>query len=84
VGEYSSETAVLDLQRAQLQQWAHLSGGRYAPLDSLSGLASHLPARIKTQIRSEELPLWNHYYLLVFILLTLTLEWTLRKWKGMM
>jgi hypothetical protein len=84
VGEYSSETAVLDLQRAQLQQWAHLSGGRYAPLDSLSGLASHLPARIKTQIRSEELPLWNHYYLLVFILLTLTLEWALRKWKGMM
>jgi hypothetical protein len=83
VGEYSSETAVLDLQRAQLQQWAHLSGGHYAPLDSASSLAGLLPARIKTLSRFEEMPLWNHYYLLLFILCSLTLEWALRKWKGM-
>lgn len=84
VGEYSSETAVLDLQRPHLQQWARASGGRYVALDSLHTLAGTLPARIKIHTRTSVLPLWNHYYLLLIILAGLTAEWAIRKWKGMM
>jgi hypothetical protein len=83
VGEYSMELSELFLQKELLQNLSSSTGGRYVAGDSLLKLQGVLPDQKLTQTRSRRFDLWNHPYLLLFIIACLTTEWWLRKWKGM-
>jgi len=84
VGQYSAELADLQAQPAVLRSLARTTGGAFSAADSaealadqINGVATHTPVTIERE-------LWNAKIILALILLFLTLEWYLRKRKGML
>lgn len=79
VEEYELEFAQTNQDRSMLQLIANISGGRYFPADSLSGItdAIELPTRIRTWTTEREL--WNSIWLLIIVTACFATEWFLRK-----
>lgn len=84
VGEYSAELADLQAQHIVLKSVAQASGGQFVPADSADALIVAMQGKPRTTTLTIDQALWNNKFLLLFILLFLTLEWFLRKRKGML
>ena len=84
VGSYSQELSETILQEALLQQVAQLSGGQYARPDSVAALLRTISGERQERILTREMEVWHRMPLLVLILLLLSLEWFIRRRKGML
>lgn len=67
-----------------LRQMAQLTGGAYVAPDSLGDYLSRLPLQPATKVESYNLALWGRPSVLVILLLTLGLEWFIRRRQGML
>lgn len=67
-----------------LRQMAQLTGGAYVAPDSLGDYLSRLPLQPTTRVESYNLALWGRPSVLVILLLTLGLEWFIRRRQGML
>ncbi|KAA0231568.1 VWA domain-containing protein [candidate division KSB1 bacterium] len=67
-----------------LRQMAQLTGGAYVASDSLGDYLSRLPLQPTTKVESYHLALWGRPSVLVILLLTLGLEWFIRRRQGML
>ena len=83
VGEYSAELTDIQAQPAVLQNLSRLTGGRFVRPDSLAALAAAIQGQSSTTAQTHESELWNNKYILALVLLFLTLEWFIRKKRGM-
>ncbi|MFO0817448.1 MAG: hypothetical protein U1A77_05875 [Pirellulales bacterium] len=81
----ANEQSRLTLNREELREAAHVSGGRYFDLPEADSLPDELPRG--QQVRIESLPpqpIWNHWPAPLAVLLLLTGEWLLRKRMSML
>jgi hypothetical protein len=83
VGEYNRELAELTMQEPLLRGVAQSSGGRFAPIDSAEKVIRAISGKTKFEQQQRDIELWNHAATLATIIILLTLEWFLRKRKGM-
>ncbi len=83
LGEYSKELADLRVQEVLLRSISKTSGGRYISPDSLSDLPAAVAGQARAVTESKEIEIWNDPYTLMAILLFLSVEWSVRKRKGM-
>jgi hypothetical protein len=83
VGEYSKELIDTRMQETLLRGVSSASGGIYASADSLFILARDIAGDEQKITSARETELWNNPFILAAIILFLTLEWFLRKRKGM-
>lgn len=67
-----------------LRQMAQLTGGAYVAPDSLGDYLSRLPLQPTSKVESYNLALWGRPSVLVILLLTLGLEWFIRRRQGML
>ncbi len=84
VGEYSAELSDLQAQHVVLKALAQTTGGTFVPADSAALLLTNINGTPRTITATVDQALWNNKFILFFILLFLTLEWFLRKRKGML
>ena len=88
-GKFSVEPFKVEFQNtmadlASLRQLTQKTGGRYLSEDSLASWAEQLEAQpIQRRTRSD-IQIWNSWPMLFLITLTLSLEWFIRKRKGML
>ncbi|MGE5608827.1 MAG: hypothetical protein ACM359_06215, partial [Bacillota bacterium] len=69
--------------RKFLQRLAEATGGKCLSIEQIGTLPGLLDEARLRQPRSSELPLWNSYYLFLFVLSCLAAEWALRKRLGL-
>ncbi len=84
VGSYSQELSETILQEPLLRQVAHLSGGRYARPDSAGVLLASITGRTLERILTRDAELWHRSFMMIMILALLSLEWFIRRRKGML
>ncbi|HPG40346.1 MAG TPA: hypothetical protein PLP19_15355 [bacterium] len=84
VGEYSIELNNTQLQKSILQDLANNTGGRYITPDSTAMLESLVHGVTKSSVQTINKEIWNNKYLLFLLIIFLSLEWFLRKKKGML
>jgi hypothetical protein len=77
------EMADLSGDEAMLRHLADASGGDVIPLAQLRDLPERLAKIQDTRTRVSERPLWDSYYLFLFVLACLGAEWALRKRYGL-
>ncbi|MFQ5627613.1 MAG: hypothetical protein ACE5I1_02540 [bacterium] len=78
--EFLQTTANLEL----LKNLSAKSGGQYLHADSLEQWVDTLHFEDRTLAQNRTIQLWNRWPLLAVIILTLSLEWFIRKREGMM
>lgn len=88
-GKFSVEQFNLEFQstrmkRELLQQIARQSGGEVVVTDSLQKLSEKLVFPPKRSVQSREWELWNKLTLMIIAIACLSIEWFVRKRKGMM
>jgi uncharacterized membrane protein len=69
--------------RALLETIARRTGGEVIAADRLEAFARSLDRRQAPIMESWTIPLWHRPAVLAFALLCLTLEWGLRRWRGL-
>ncbi|MBN2412296.1 hypothetical protein JXQ31_11440 [candidate division KSB1 bacterium] len=84
IGEYSSELSNTRLQKALLEGLASTTGGKYIDSDSLFILENTLSGNPRETYMSNSVEFWNNRIILFCVIFSLTLEWFLRKKKGML
>jgi len=84
IGEYSSELNNTHLQKSLLEGLALTSGGKYISSDSLYILAQSVQGSSRETSIANGVEFWNNRILLFCIIISLTMEWFLRKKKGML
>lgn len=94
-GMESEETLVLDIirpryellqpaqQQDELQAIAEASGGAYLTLGDLAGLPDLIADSIQPARRDDAFDLWDTWLALLIIVVSTTIEWTLRKWRDL-
>ncbi len=83
VGEYSAELTDIQAQPTVLQSLSNATGGQFAVADSSAWLFNVMHGEKTVTPISMENELWNNKIILVLILFLLTLEWFIRKRRGM-
>lgn len=78
--EFLQTTANLSL----LRKLAEKSGGKFLHADSLEQWVATLHFEDRTLVQNRTIQLWNRWPLLALVVLTLSLEWFVRKREGMM
>ena len=66
-----------------LKQLAEQSGGKYYSELDYRNLTDELPVYKRMQRYSVSFELWNKFIVLVLIIISLTVEWFIRKRKGL-
>jgi hypothetical protein len=84
VGEYEVEFRQTRMDEELLRKVALVSGGRYVPPDSLENLSTAIQAQARQRVRLAEVNFWNRWLLLGLIILLLSVEWSIRRRKGML
>jgi len=84
IGEYSSELSHTQLQKALLAGLASSTGGKYVDADSLFKLENTVTGNPRETRISNSVEFWNNRIVLFCIIIFLTLEWFLRKKRGML
>ncbi len=84
VGSYNQELSDVALKENILRRLAAQSGGGYAGADSATALIRSIHGTSLHRTLSREVELWHRSALLIAILLLLSLEWYLRRSKGML
>ena len=79
VEEYQLEFAQSNQDRAMLEGIAQLSGGKYFSADSISNLPDEIKIRKRMRTWTSEKELWSSMWLMFIIVLSLAIEWILRK-----
>ena len=79
VEEYQLEFAQSNQDRAMLEGIAQLSGGKYFYADSISNLPDEIKIRKRMRTWTSEKELWSSMWLMFIIVLSLAVEWILRK-----
>ena len=84
IEEFSLEYHDTKMNETMLRQIAENSGGTYHTVESMNALANEL--NYPTRVTYEEIQweVWNKIYLLITIILLLSIEWYVRKKKGML
>lgn len=73
------------LDEAALRELTRVGGGAYLPVDEWEALAGMLPDRREViRIPGRPVPLWDTNRLLLLLVLLLSLEWGIRKWKNLL
>lgn len=83
VGEYSAELTDIQAQPMVLQSLSRVTGGQFVPADSTQKLLGNIHGEKTITPLNIENELWNNKIILVLILFLLTLEWFIRKRRGM-
>ncbi|MCA9732373.1 MAG: VWA domain-containing protein [Deferribacteres bacterium] len=88
-GKFSIIPFQWELQRTEydselLEKLAHISSGKVIAQDSLAIWLSNLHFNAKIVQNVDEIRIWQYWMTLVVILILLSLEWFLRKQKGML
>ena len=83
VGEYSKELTHTSMQKATLVRLANLSNGKFITPDSLSLLTETIKGQIQKEQLSNETSIWNNEKILIILIFLLSVEWFIRKRKGM-
>ncbi len=81
VGQYNKEYTEVRLQKALLQTLAMETNGAY--IDSLAGFSS-LEGKNRFRLIKKEREIWNLGWTLLVIIAILSVEWFIRKQKGML
>lgn len=81
VGQYNKEYTEVRLQKALLQTLAMETNGAY--IDSLTGFSS-LEGKNRFRLIKKEREIWNLGWTLFVIIAILSVEWFIRKQKGML
>jgi len=88
IGESNAEFLETRANYLLLRQLAARSGGRFYPSEDIQDLGHDvglLPdRRSKEVVHSEEFALWNLHWSLAFVILLFSLEWIIRKTRGML
>jgi len=84
VEEFSLEYQNTRMNEDLLKRIAAESGGAYFTADDYSGLAEKLTFPEKYMVIKSEIEIWNKAPLLIACLVLLTVEWFVRKRKGML
>lgn len=83
VSQFDHERAAFPMNATLLQQLASQSGGQFSDIHNLKQLTKSLPVRSAT-LRSEtvDIPLWNRHELFLLLMVSLAIEWGLRRRAG--
>jgi hypothetical protein len=84
VEPFSSEFLQTRVNEPLLRQLAEVSGGAYLPPDSLEQAVARLPLEPVVKYESRDYAFWGKLPVLLVLLLTLAVEWFLRKREGML
>ncbi len=84
VEEFRMEFAQTNQDRAALEAIAELSGGIYMPVDSAQILAQKIDLKPRMRSWTSESELWNRWWLLIAVIVSLAIEWLLRKRSNLM
>ncbi|RKZ33997.1 hypothetical protein DRQ33_03095 [bacterium] len=84
VEEFQIEYAQTNQDRATLQAISELSGGIYVPIDSVEKLIPNIHIKPRMQSWTTEKELWNSLWLLIIVVVSLSVEWILRKRANLM
>lgn len=79
VEQFQFEFARTYQDKTLLTELAKLSGGKYLPINSASEIASLLPSTTRTKTQTSEFQLRNSPWILLVVVVSLTMEWILRK-----
>lgn len=88
-GRFSVEPFSLEFLQTRfnepaLRQIAEASGGKYVAPDSIAGALAQLTLAPEIKHESRDFALWGRPAVLIVLLLTLAIEWFLRKRQGML
>ena len=78
-----AELADLSEDNGLLRRISQATGGEFVPIQQLQSLPNRLADLRDRQVQWQEYPLWDSPYLFLFVLATLSLEWSLRKQAGL-
>ena len=73
----------LSCNRELLAQIADVSGGRLIFPDEIDQIASVFSDAVTSETQNSEIPLWDHWVILVVFFTLLTTEWIVRKLNGL-
>ena len=79
----TSELAELSADRNLLEQIAEVTGGRLFLPDEVDEIPDLFKGVTEHESSREEIPLWDHWLVLVLCFGLLTTEWVLRKLNGL-
>lgn len=77
------EFARIATDRETLRQIATESAGRVVEPAALSGLGEQIPELLRRVGRVREIDVWNHWLLFAIFVLVLSMEWFLRRRRGL-
>ena len=83
VGEYTTELSYLPAQKSLLKNLARTSGGAFFTPDSFKYVTQSIKGKDKKHTIIKEFELINQKSVLIFLLLLLSVEWFVRKKRGM-
>ena len=81
--QLTPELQDVSANRSVLEQAASLTGGRFLLPDQLHELPDLFHDSSQSQEVREEIPVWNHWLILVLFCIVGTSEWVLRKINGL-
>lgn len=84
VDDIDRETAFADVDWTNLERAAVNSGGAFAPHSDLQSIVDAVDAYPTRVTETEDIRLWDHLILLIIIIVSLSLEWFIRKSKQLL
>ncbi|MFH1700166.1 MAG: vWA domain-containing protein [Candidatus Zixiibacteriota bacterium] len=84
VDDIDRETAFADVDWTNLERAAVNSGGAFAPYSDLQPIIDAVDAYPTRVTETEDVRLWDHLILLIIIIVSLSLEWFIRKSKQLL
>ncbi|MEE4312313.1 MAG: hypothetical protein V2J62_10650 [candidate division KSB1 bacterium] len=84
IEEFSLEYHDTNMNETILKQIAENSGGTYHTVESMDALAIELDFPTRVTYEEIQWEIWNRIYLLITIILLLSIEWYIRKKRGML
>lgn len=82
-GQLTQETADVTATRTLLDQIAQTSAGRLLLPNQLDELPKLIQPLDLSTSETQEITLWDHWFLLALLFALLTGEWIIRKWNGL-
>ncbi|MEE9443142.1 MAG: vWA domain-containing protein [candidate division Zixibacteria bacterium] len=84
VDDIDRETAFADVNWTNLERAAVNSGGVFAPYSDLQPIIDAVDAYPTRVTETDDIRLWDHLVLLIIIIVSLSLEWFIRKSKQLL
>lgn len=81
--EKSLELSDVSCNRALLQQVAEISGGRVFNADEVEEIPEMFRDKEEQQSETREIPLWDHWSIMLLFFGLMTVEWVVRKLSGL-